>query len=68
MKEILENNKDAVLVDAADSGKLKDALLVLSKDKKLRRTLGKNARKKVVKDYTWKKNAENVLKEYKQLQ
>ncbi|MCK4550326.1 MAG: glycosyltransferase family 4 protein [Candidatus Aenigmarchaeota archaeon] len=68
MKEILENEKEALLVDAADSGKLKDALLVLSKDKKLRESLGKNARKKVVKEYTWNKNAKRVLKEYEKLQ
>ncbi|MCK5233187.1 MAG: glycosyltransferase family 4 protein [Candidatus Aenigmarchaeota archaeon] len=68
MKEILENNKDALLVEAGKPNSLKNAIQVLAKDKKLLKKLGKNARKKVVKEYTWKKNAKRVLKKYGELQ
>ncbi|MCK5334085.1 MAG: glycosyltransferase family 4 protein [Candidatus Aenigmarchaeota archaeon] len=68
MKEILENNKDALLVTAGNMNSLKNAILVLANNKELRKKLGANARKKVVKEYTWTKNAEKVLEAYKQLQ
>ena len=67
MKEILENKKDALLVDAGNPNSLKNAILVLAKDEKLRKKLGENARKKVVKKYTWKMNAKRVLDEYEKL-
>ncbi len=68
MQEILENNKDALLVTAGNRNSLKNAIIVLANNKELRKKLGANTRKKVVKEYTWTKNAERVLEAYKQLQ
>ncbi len=67
MKEILEHEKDALLVEGGNYKALKEAILTLAEDKNLRKKLGKNARKKVIKEYTWKRNAERVLKAYEEL-
>jgi len=67
MKDILEHEKDAILVEGGNKKELKEAIIMLMNDKQLREKLGKNARKKVVREYTWKKNAEKVLEAYKEL-
>jgi len=46
---------------------LAQAIIELSENKELRMRIGRNARKKVVKMYTWKKNVENIIKFYNSL-
>jgi len=61
MKEILENEKTALLVKGGDIDELKNAMKRLIDDKELRKTLGKNARKEVEEKYTWDKHVERIL-------
>lgn len=68
MKESLEDKKDALLVEAGNSLVLEETVLALAEDKKMREPLGRNARNKVEKKYTWEMNAKRVLKAYEELQ
>jgi len=67
MREILEHKKDAYLVEPDNPDALAQAIIELSENKELRMRIGRNARKKVVKMYTWKKNVENIIKFYNSL-
>lgn len=57
--EYIENEKDGIIIPAKDEKALKEAIVRLMEDKKLRDKLGKNARKKALK-YSWDK----VVKRY----
>jgi glycosyltransferase involved in cell wall biosynthesis len=65
MREILENDKTAILVKGGDMDELKIVMEKLIKDKKLREILSKNAREEVVKNYTWDKHVDRILKRIK---
>lgn len=64
MGKILEHKKDAYLVEPDNPSILAQVIIELSGNKELRKKMGKNARKKIVKNYTWEKNVENVIKLY----
>lgn len=64
INEIVENYKNGFLVKPKDINALELALERLVKDKKLRQDFGKEARKKVEKDFTLEKMLELTEKEY----
>ena len=60
--EVLKNEENALLVTPGDVPELIEGILKLVEDKELRDRLGRQARKEVVANYTWEKNAEQVMK------
>lgn len=61
---VLEDGKDAYLVELDNPTKLAEAILELVKDEGMRRYLGKNARTKLERYYTWEKlsrKAQDIL-------
>jgi glycosyltransferase involved in cell wall biosynthesis len=54
--EYVKHNKTGILVPERDSDRLADALIKLLKNEKLRKRLGKNARKYAVENFDAKKN------------
>ena len=65
VKEIIENWKDGILTK--DFSDLEKILLKIRADKKLKTSLEKNAREKIVRKFTWKKNAEEYIGVYRSL-
>jgi len=65
--EVLEHKKTAWLVKPGDVNDLVNGVIKLVQDDKLRKNLGKNARKETVKNYTWEQNTRRVLNSYKNL-
>jgi L-malate glycosyltransferase len=63
--EIIADRKDGLLVEPHSSKALLDALIALKKNKKLRDTLGLNAKQKVLKKHSTKIEAEDWLKAYR---
>ena len=59
--EILEDNNDALLIPPGDIPSLVFAMKKLSQNESLRKKLGKESRRKVLKQYTWNKHVENIL-------
>jgi len=66
LREVLDEN-NSILVKADNIDAWKKAVNKL-KDKELRKNLGKNAYDTFLKNYTWKKRAEEVIKLYLQKQ
>ena len=64
--EVLEHQKTAWLVKPGDVKDLADGILRLAQDKKLREELGKNARQKAIKNYTWEENVKRLIKVFEQ--
>ncbi len=62
--EILEHKKTAFLVKPGDIQELSDSIVYLAHDKKLCVELGGAARNEVIKNYTWKMNAQRVISAY----
>ena len=63
--EYIENGKDGIIIPAKDEKALKEAIVKLLTNDKLRKTLEKNARKKAL-NYSWDKVAEQYLKVFEQ--
>lgn len=61
MADILEHNKTAYMVKPGDIQELMIAMKELVDKQELRKTLGMNARNKVVTKYTWNKHVEKIL-------
>jgi len=59
-KQILENRKTGLLVRAGDMKSMASALKILLKDKKLARTIAKNAKKRAYEEYTWEDRAKHI--------
>lgn len=64
--EYIENGKDGIIIPAKNEKALKDAIVRLMDDKKLREKLSKNARRKALK-YSWGNVAKQYLKVFKQV-
>jgi glycosyltransferase involved in cell wall biosynthesis len=64
--DYLENGKDSLLIPSKDERALKEAITKLMTDKKLRKTISKNARKKAL-NYSWDKVANQYFKVFKQM-
>ena len=65
--DVLDDGKNALLVEPGDPGALASAIHRLAESGELRETLGAKARESVVQKHTWKHNAERVLEAYKSL-
>ncbi len=61
VREILEDNKTALLVRPGNTDDLLRGILRLYRDKNLRERLGREARKEVVRNYTWTKHVDKIL-------
>ncbi|WP_303921592.1 glycosyltransferase family 4 protein [Draconibacterium sediminis] len=66
--EILEHQKDAILTKPGDVSSLAEGITQLLEDSLLRDTLGRNARKKVIENYTWEKHTRKILDSLNELQ
>ena len=60
--EVLKHNHNAILVEPGNVDQLVEGIFKLVEDKDLRERLGKQAREDVIRNYTWEKNAERVMK------
>jgi len=60
--EVLKHNHNAILVEPGNVDQLVQGLFTLAEDKDLRERLGKQAREDVIRNYTWEKNAERVMR------
>jgi len=58
--EILERNNAGILVDPENPEDLSKAIIKLLKNEELRKEMGKNGRKYVVENHSWKKIAEKI--------
>jgi len=65
--EVLVDGETALLVEPADVGELKNAIVRLSQNDEMRRALGGRAREIAEREHTWTHNAQRVLDEYKLL-
>lgn len=63
--EYIENGKDGIIIPTKNEKALKDAILKLMTNEKLRKRLERNARKKALK-YGWDKVAKQYLKVFKE--
>ena len=61
--DVVRDGENGLLVPPRDSGELADAIIYLLENEDMREKMGKNGRKKV-KDYSWKKIAEETEKVY----
>jgi glycosyltransferase involved in cell wall biosynthesis len=59
--EILINKENAVLVKPESPVHMAEALLLLTQNLAMREEIGKNSRKLVIENYTWKHNANRIV-------
>jgi glycosyltransferase involved in cell wall biosynthesis len=64
---ILENEVTAILTKPGDPFSIKDAILKLINNKELCDFIAKNAREKVISEYTWEKNVSRVIEKFKEI-
>lgn len=67
MCKIFKESNAALVSDPTDHEKFIENVRILLDDKNLRKRLGSNA-KKLVKDYTWEKQGEKIVKMYKTME
>lgn len=65
--EVLEHKKTAWLVKPGDVTDLTTGVIRLIQDEKLREELGRNARQKVMENYTWEQNVLRIIDKIKQM-
>lgn len=66
--KVLDNGRAGILTRPGDVNSLKEAILKLANNKKLRKKLGQNARKIYMKHYHYKKQGEKLLELYDKLE
>lgn len=64
MDEIIEHGFNGVLVQPKNAGALGDTIITLLNDNKLRNRLGRNARKTILKFFTWKSHLSQLESVY----
>jgi glycosyltransferase involved in cell wall biosynthesis len=64
--EYIENGKDGIIIPSKDEKALKSAIVKLMTNKKLRKRIEKNARKKAL-EYSWDKIAEQYLRVFRKV-
>ncbi len=64
--EVLEDRKTAWLVKPGDVTDLATGIIRLIQDEKLREELGRNARQKVINNYTWEENVLRIINKIEQ--
>ena len=62
--DLIDNEKNGLLVEAANSKELKEKINYLLENESVRKKLGQAARKKVVKNFTWDIVAKETRKVY----
>jgi len=68
VEEVIKDGEEGILVKPGSKEELKKAILKLYKDKELREKMGKKAREKVEKSYTWRHNAEKIIKIFESIE
>ncbi|MFH1307309.1 MAG: glycosyltransferase family 4 protein [archaeon] len=66
-ENIIKNDKNGILIDIGNSTQLYDAILRLSKSRKLRKRIGTLGRKSILEYYSWNKIAKKYIKLYKEV-
>jgi len=59
--QVLEQGRNAILVEPGNVDQLVDGICLLARDKGLREELGRNAREEALASHTWKNNVERVI-------
>lgn len=67
ISEVIENMQTGILVEPGNVDDLTNNILYLINDDVLMKKLGQNARKKVENEYSWKINAERIMKIYDEI-
>ena len=67
LPEVVENGKTGYVVESRNSDILAQKLYELCESKKLREKLGKNGREKVLKEYDWNSNVNEMIKIYEKI-
>ena len=65
--EILEHEIGGLLIEPGNHEELARNILTLMEDEHLKKKLGKNARIKVEKNYTWERNARQIMAIYEEI-
>jgi len=65
--EVIENNKDGLLVEFDNPNDIAEKVLILLENPNLKKRLGKNGNKKVKSKFTWKKIAKKTHQFYQKL-
>ena len=63
--EVNLHNETGIVINPNDPQKLAESIMKLYKDEKLRFNMGVNARKRVVEQYNWKNNVDQMISVYK---
>lgn len=66
MSELISNNEDGILIQPLEPNEMADQLYHLCQDDILRKKMGQNARKKIIKDFTLERQCKIFLQEYTQ--
>ncbi|MDE2010538.1 MAG: glycosyltransferase family 4 protein, partial [Candidatus Omnitrophica bacterium] len=62
IESIVDDGQDGLLFEPVDDGQFMKMLIELLQDKEKRTRLGRQARQKIEKEYTWENNARKILK------
>jgi glycosyltransferase involved in cell wall biosynthesis len=65
--ELIIDGETGLLVERDDASALAEAILRLLSDEELRKSMGKNARKRAVELYSWEVIVENLLNQYRKI-
>ena len=63
--DVIENWYNGFLVEQKNPNQIAEKIIKLAEDKELREEVGKNGRKKVIKEFNWDKIANEIIKIYK---
>jgi glycosyltransferase involved in cell wall biosynthesis len=66
-RDLITNGKNGLLIPPKDPKKIAETILTLLNDKKLMEQLGNNARKTIIKNYTWNAISNKFLKCYESI-
>lgn len=67
LKRIVEETKSGLVFESENEQDLTEKVTELHKNEKLRRQLGENGRRAVLKEYNWEKTSKDLVRFYKQL-
>ncbi|MEM3087832.1 MAG: glycosyltransferase family 4 protein [Candidatus Bathyarchaeia archaeon] len=67
MLEIVEDGKTGILVEPGDASALAEAIIRLLSEENLSKSMGKAARERVIKLFSWEKIVEKLLHNYKDI-
>lgn len=66
-RDLISSGEDGILVPTRSPKEMADAISMLLDDEKMRRRLGKNARKTIEEHYTWDTVSNNILRCYESI-